>query len=160
MSWDVLPATRSPKVNDRSPITMLGDGNAGVRHSNSTSVFCEIQKLLKLWRHDPDRLALALAIWSLAGYPGRNAVDDVSGGDLELGIKSIPRDDAWRLCEEALHRRNKNRLRQRAEGALIVLEEIAQMSEAMRLHDLQQDVAIIECRVLTSEERLAKLLEK
>lgn len=154
MSWDVLPEPRSPRVQDHPP----REGSRIV-HGASTSVFMMIRRLMREWRDDPDKLAIALATWTLAGYPGANAIDEIALG-YRREDELLSDDEARDLIERALHRRNKKILRHRAEGVLMCLEELAVDAEEAEHHRLQEDACVIECRELSPDERAERLRGK
>lgn len=75
-------------------------------------------RLLRLWKDDPDRLAVAARAWYLAGY-----------ADPWAGYEVGP--DGQERIDRALYRRNRRVLRHRAEGLLLALE--AEAAESGRL---------------------------
>lgn len=109
-------------------------------------------RLLRRWCDDPDRLAVALAAWSLAGYNPAFAVDEVAmtHGDTQAGW-------AWDRCDAALFRRERRLLRARAEGLLLALSETGAGFEFERLHAAQVEAHVRECREVDMPERLARL---
>lgn len=130
-----LPAARSPRIPDDPP----REGSR-VRHGLATSVYTQFERLAALWKNDDDRLALLLAVWTLAGYPAFN-FDYVP----EKRIRSV------------LYRRNRAKLRHQAEGALMVLEALAQDAEEMDLLRRQMESHVVECRELSLDERINRL---
>jgi hypothetical protein len=139
-SWtDVLPAKRSPQVND-DPAPP--DRPVAIAHGRATSVFVILCRLLCEWREDPDKLAVACAAWTLTGYASQWLGDEVQAGQKLDGtfVEHWDIDYAWEAVRASVYRRNRARLRHQAEGALLVLEAIAQDAEAMELHRRQIDV--------------------
>lgn len=113
----------------------------------STEVHIALCRLLSLWGDDPDKLAVAARAWLLAGYAEQWAGYEVDAVD---GHERIAK---------ALYRRNRRVLRNRAEGLLLALEAEAADANRARLHDVQERAAVIECRRLPLEERIARLRE-
>lgn len=113
-------------------------------------VFMALGSLIKQWKLDPEKLAVAAyAYENVLGY---NAA--------AMEIYGCKYEEACELVHNALHRRNRKILRARAEGLVLALRETAEAAEAWKLHQVQVDVAVIECRQLPIEERLAKLRER
>lgn len=156
MSWSVLPRKRK-SIEARPAI------DSEIHHDSKVSLFCEVSRLLSLWRDDPERLAVMMGVWTLMGCSAHNAAYDVgtSGayGDGHEGTPPLTDDQARALIERALHRRNARVLRNRAEGALMVLEELAQIAEAYRKHQLQVGIGVRTCRLYEPGERLAEVFK-
>jgi hypothetical protein len=124
---------------------------------NRTEVFTALGYLLAAWRDDPDRLAVAVTAYEKAGW--HMAAYEVGSTCGAAGKPYIKEADAQALINAALYRRNKRLLRHRADGLLMAVEAFAGSFEAMRLHDVRVESAVIECRELPLEERLEKLRE-
>jgi hypothetical protein len=120
-------------------------------------VFVVLGRLLAEWRDDPERLAVAVyAYENVLGYC-------YAGDEIEYGHPNapmIPREEARRLRDQALYRRNRRVLRARAEGLVLALQSLAEAADAWRLHETQVESAVIECRQLSIEERLERLRAK
>lgn len=140
MSWFVLPNKRSPAVAEEI----------------ATAVYTQLSRLFNEWREDPDKLAVALSAWCLAGYPGENAIEQVASGYPEP-TGYISDDQARALIEKALRGRHSRVLRARGEGLLLGLEALATDAEFARLHQVREESAVIECRELTPAERVQRL---
>lgn len=156
-SWtDVLPAQRSPRVNDDPP---PAGRPPSIAHGRATSVHVILCRLLREWREDPDRLAVACATWTLAGYAPQWLIDEVRSGDLLDGtfVESWDDDRAWNTVQGSVYRRNRAKLRHQAEGLLLALEIIGQDAEEMELHRRQIESCVVECRPLSLDERITKL---
>lgn len=140
MSWFVLPSKRSPAVAEEI----------------ATAVYTQLSRLFNEWRTDPDRLAVALSAWCLAGYPGPSAIDEVASG-YPGPTGYISDDQARAYIDKALRGRHARVLRLRGEGLLLGLEALATDAEFARLHQVREESAIIECRELTPSERVERL---
>lgn len=143
MSYAVLPGPLSPCPVKRDT-------------EHYTQVFTALCHLTSVWRDDPERLAMALAAGSLFGFPAENFSMDVAKGDPRLE-QWLTQDQALELMEKALFRKNAKVLRAKAYGLLMVLVEFAPAVERDRLHAVQVESCVIECRALPVEERLAML---
>lgn len=119
-----------------------------VAHGHSTSVFVVLCRLLEEHREDLDKLAVVAEACHLRGYP-------VAAHLMSRGSD----DDNIDLINRALFRRNKRILRARALGLLIAVDALAVDAEAMARHRVQEDAAVIECCVLSLDERAQKLRE-
>lgn len=121
------------------------------------AVFQTLRRLLSTWRDDPERLAVAVRAYEMLGYWA-------AAWEVALGhgpeVRSISDDEAHALIEGALYRRNRRVLRNRAEGLILALRATAEDAEAWRLHQVREDVCVIECRELPIEERLLALRAK
>jgi hypothetical protein len=116
-----------------------------------TDVFMIVRRLINEWADDSDMLAVvAWAYERVLGY-------DCAA--FEIRREGLRHDDALDLVNRALYRRNRRTLQHRAEGLVLALRSVASDVEAARLHRVRLDVAVIECRELSIEERLAKLRE-
>jgi hypothetical protein len=119
------------------------------RDAHRTDVFMALGSLMSEWRDDPDRLAVAVAAYRLSGY-GMEAY--------EVG-RGLSDADAQALIQAAMYRRNKRLLEHRARGLLMALDALGPRAMRDRLHEQQVESAVIECRVLPIDERIAKLRE-
>jgi ribosomal protein L25 (general stress protein Ctc) len=118
---------------------------SAARQEEKVEVFSALSRLLHEWRDDPDRLAVASEAWRMAGYtPGWEADEARVALDVVIAAR---------------HRKNRRLLRHRARGLLLALEATARDANRALLHDVQVDAAVIECRHLPLDERLAKLRE-
>jgi hypothetical protein len=110
-------------------------------------------RLLREWRDDPERLAVATEAWTLAGYAPQWRAGEA------FPERAYDDPEAWEVIRRARHRRHRRLLRAKARGLLMTLDAVAAEVERMRLHDAQVESAVIECRRLELDERIAKLTE-
>lgn len=134
-----------------------------------TEVYMALRQLLGLWADDPDRLAVAVYAYCWLGYNPvgegvASAVNEISYRE-HLDKSPWPHfnpphmDDSegWDRAEAALRGKQHYDLRNRAKGLLYALEITAPGHEFAKLHEIQVDAAVIECRRLPIEERIAQL---
>lgn len=137
-----------------------------------TQIFMTLRRLLGLWADDRDRLAVAVYAFCWLGYNPvgeevASAWNEVSfrryceehPGSFDVHSKAPHMDDSegWERVEAALRGRRERDLRNRAKGLLFALEVTAPGHEFSVLHEIQVEAAVIECRKLLIEERIAKL---
>jgi hypothetical protein len=113
----------------------------------SVEAYWQLRLLIQAWRDDPERLAVAACAYEdVLGYA--SAANELQ----DIGIQ-----EALALVDRARRGRHRAKLRARAEGLVLALEELAYGAEFARLHRARVESAVIECRELSMEERLAKL---
>ena len=128
MSYEVLPHKHTRRGPPRPPRE-----DASAQHDSHVSTHGALCSLLKLWRDDPDKLGVACAAWTLAGYAACWLADEIQYGPDWPNDAVLSREEAGARIEAALHRRHRTRLRQRAEGVLLALDEFSQAIEADRI---------------------------
>lgn len=131
-----------------------------VRQAARTDVFMALRRVMAAWREDPERLAVAVTAYEMLGY--NMAAFEIEYPDRHGHGRTSPdqiwsHDRAIEVVHSALHRRNRRVLRARAYGLLMALDELAVDAEFARLHRVQADSAVIECRVLSIDERIERL---
>lgn len=137
-----------------------------------TEVFMTLRHLLGRWADDYDRLAVAVYAFCWLGY---NPVgDEVASACNEISFRKycdehpdswdahskapyMTDSEGWGRVEVALRGKQERDLRNRAKGLLYALEVTAPGHEFAVLHKIQVEAAVIECRNLPIEERIAKL---
>lgn len=128
-----------------------------VSRDDSVYVFMLLRKLLPLWREDPDKLAVAITAYELLGYSP--AAEEIRDGELPDGsfVEPWSRERAQEAYQGALRGRHRRTLRARAYGLVMGLVELAPAAERDRLHKVRVECHVIECRVLSTEERGERL---
>lgn len=116
-----------------------------------TAVFLALGRLLKEWRDDPERLAVACAAWEEGGWSAQWLVCEA------FPERAHDDAEAWEIIDRARYRKNKRLLGHRAQGLLFALEALAVDANRALLHDMQIESAVIECRRLPIDERVKKL---
>src|ERR1700723_1105328 len=97
-----------------------------------TDVFCALCRLIRMWRDDPDKLAVAVTAYELGGwYQASYQIFDFSD------------DEAHDIIKRALRNRHKTRLHHLAEGMLMALNTTAEAFRFQELHGIQVDAAVI-----------------
>lgn len=141
-----MPGPRSPRVK-----------NDGGR----VPIYTTLERLLVEWRDDPEKLATAAVAMSLYGHPASSIIYSAASSyerrPGEGWIQTITEDEARDRLQQAFFRKNRRRLLHRGEGLLWALESLAADADATRLHRVQVDACVIDCRQLPTEERIAKL---
>lgn len=117
-------------------------------------IFTELDRMIGEVRDDPDRLSTALAAWCRLGYPPGNW--DV-GLERQVNGQSWDREFARQKAADALRGRPRKVLTARADGLILGLICLATEARAHRAHEVRVESAVIECRVLSIDERIAKL---
>lgn len=118
--------------------------NASTR---DVAVFTAVGELIREWKDDPERLAVAAYAYErVLGYA--SAASEIRGGS---------HDDALRRVDRALRGRNRKLLRARAEGLVMAVQALAEDANAWDLHQRQHTACVIECRELPIDERVERL---
>lgn len=134
-------------------------GGPRVPRRLNTDVFCGIERVIWESRDDPFSLGVALAAWCRLGYPPGNWVHAL-GSRPNWTAKAGEQwsdDRCHEAAEAALKGRRRRDLTARADGLIVGLIVLAKDAARARLHAVQVDSAVIECRLLTVEERVARL---
>lgn len=116
---------------------------------NDVDVFVVLGRLINEWADDPD--LLAVAAWAYECVLGYN--------DAAVEIRGLRHDEAQEVVRRAVYRRNRKTLQHRAEGLVLALRAVAGDAQFAHLHRVRLGAAVIECRELTIDERVAKLRE-
>lgn len=120
----------------------------------STAVYSELGRLLSSWREDPDRLGVAVTAYEGLGY---HMADFWLSHGPEYPSEAWGQDGCIEAVCASLRGRPKRLLKAQARGLVMCLVATAQDSRRARLHDVQVQSAVIECRILPTNERAAKL---
>jgi hypothetical protein len=120
----------------------------------SVEVFCELRRLMAAWREDPDRLAVAVTAYEGLGYT-------MAAFEIEHGAEYPSEHWDDERCHQAIARalrgRSKQLLRAQARGLVLGLVAIGPDARRARLHDVRAGAYVIECRELSTQERLDRL---
>lgn len=127
-----------------------------------TSIFMSLHRLLGLWADDPERLAVAVYAytwcgWAMAGFEVESSFNEIHYP--LVGQERMTQEEGWERVNGSLRGRREDLLRERAKGLLMALEVTSPGFEFERIHGIQIEAAVIDCRKLQVDERLAKLRE-